>query len=180
MNTGLLGQIALTFGLLSLLSIGGANATIPEIHRQIVDVRHWIDDATFANLIAIGQTAPGPNVLIVSMIGWQMAGVPGMLAATFAIVLPSSCLALTVERATARFASVAWIGLVRAALAPLAVGFMLASGYVMTRAAYQGALSLAITAGAVALLVGTRRSPLGAIAAGALVGVIGHRAHLFT
>ena len=95
-------QLLLTFGLLSLLSIGGANATLPEIHRQVVDQLHWMDDATFVNLVAIGQAAPGPNVLIVSLIGWQAAGLAGLFAATFAIILPSSTLAIAVSRFMAR------------------------------------------------------------------------------
>ena len=179
MSGGVLGQMALTFGFLSLISIGGANATVPEIHRQIVDVLHWMDDATFANLIAIGQTAPGPNVLIVSMIGWHMAGLLGLLVASVAIVLPSSLLAVVVGRGVTRFAAVEWIGLTRSALAPIAVGFMLASGYVMTRAAYVSAISVAIVVSVTAMIVMTRRSPLLGIAAGALIGVCGHRLHVF-
>jgi chromate transporter len=179
MNVAILRQMMLTFGTLSLMSIGGANATVPEIHRQVVDVLHWMDDATFANLIAIGQAAPGPNVIIVSMIGWHMAGLAGLLAASVAIVLPSSLVAVAVGRVTTRFAAIGWVGLTRQALAPIAVGFMLASGYVTTRAAYQGVLSLFIVAAAMAMIVSTRRSPLLAIAAGAIVGVCGHRLHVF-
>lgn len=171
-------QIAVTFGLISLISIGGANATIPEIHRQVVEVLHWMDDATFANLVAIGQSAPGPNVLIVSMIGWQVAGLGGLVLATFAIVLPSSALALATGRLLDRVPADR-LKLVRTALAPLAVGFMLASGCVMIRAAFQGLVSLLIAAGAAAVLALTRRSPLFCIAAGAAIGIIGHRLHFF-
>ena len=118
----IIGQLARTFGVLSLLSVGGANATLPEIHRQVVGAMHWMSDATFANLVAIGQTAPGPNVLIVSMIGWHMAGVPGMLVATLAVVLPSAALALVLGRLMTRYAALEWIALARKALAPIAVG----------------------------------------------------------
>ena len=179
MSVSILGQMGLTFGILSLISVGGANATVPEIHRQVVDVLHWMDDATFANLIAIGQTAPGPNVLIVSMIGWHMAGVLGLLVASAAIVLPSSLVAIGVGRVVTRFAAVEWIGLVRRALAPIAVGFMLASGYVMTRAAYEGLLTVAIVIGVAGMMTLTKRSPLLGIAAGAVVGIIGHRLAVF-
>lgn len=179
MSIGVLGQIGLTFGLLSLISIGGANATVPEIHRQVVDVLHWMDDATFANLIAIGQTAPGPNVLIVSMIGWHVAGLLGLLVASVAIVLPSSLVAIAVGRLVTRFAAVEWIGVTRSALAPIAVGFMLASGYVMSRAAYEGLLSVGIVVSVAAMIALTRRSPLLGIAAGALIGILGHRLQVF-
>ena len=172
-------QLALTFGLLSLLAIGGANATLPEIHRQVVDQLHWMDDATFAGLTAIGQTAPGPNVMIVSMIGWHMAGIAGLLVATLAMVLPSSLLALGAGLAMTRYASREGIGRVRRALAPIAVGLMLASGYVMSRAAYQGWLSLALVAGVAALVTLTRWSPPLLILGGGLIGILGHRLDAF-
>lgn len=179
MSPGILVQLALTFGTLSIFSIGGANATIPEIHRQVVDILHWMDDSTFAGLVAIGQTAPGPNVLVISMIGWHMAGISGLLVASLAIVVPSSLMAAAVGRAVVRYAASSWVGVTRRALAPIAVGFMLASGYVMSRASYEGVLSLILVASAAVMLFFTRRSPLLGIAAGAIVGVVGHRLHAF-
>ena len=66
-------KIAIDFSLLSLVAIGGANAIVPELHRQLVDVSHWLTDAEFANLFAIGQVAPGPNIMVLSLVGWRMA-----------------------------------------------------------------------------------------------------------
>ena len=175
----ILRQLILTFGTLSVLSVGGANAAIPEIHRQVVIVLHWMDDATFANLVAIGQTAPGPNVLVISMIGWHMAGLLGLIAATLAVVVPSSLMAFGIGRVMDRYAAVAWIGLVRTSLAPIAVGFMLATGIVMTRATFQGIVSLLVVAGVAALVYKTKLSPLWGIAAGIAVGIVGHRLHAF-
>ena len=171
----LLPSLVLTFALLSLMSIGGANATIPEIHRQVVDIHHWMSDATFATLVAIGQTAPGPNVMIVSIIGWHLAGLAGLLLTSIAIVLPSSLIALAVGRVINRNEANDTIALVRRALAPIAVGFMLASGVVMAGAAYVSPLSLGIVAAVGTLVYFTRRSPLWGIAGGAAVGILGHR-----
>jgi chromate transporter len=178
MSPSILPQIVLTFAVLSILSIGGANASLPEIHRQVVDHLHWMDDATFASLVAIGQTAPGPNVLIVSIIGWHMAGIAGLLLATLAIIAPSSALAIGVGRFMVRNADNRWVGSVRRALAPVAIGLMLASGVVMTRAAYHGAVTILIVAGMSAVITLTRLSPLWGIAAGAILGVLGSRLHL--
>lgn len=172
-----IGHLALSFAILSLLSVGGANATLPEMHRVVVEHWHWMDDATFASMIAIAQTSPGPNVLIVSMIGWQIAGLGGMLAATLAMLLPSSALTLVVARLVRRFESVPWVERLRSALAPAAVGLMLASGYVMSHAAGQGLVTAAIVAAVTLLVVATERSPLYGIAGGALVAVVGHRLH---
>jgi len=71
-----------TFGLMSLFAVGGANAAIPEMHRIAVEVRHWMTDREFADIYAISQLSPGPNVLIVTLIGYSVAGLGGALAAT--------------------------------------------------------------------------------------------------
>ncbi len=173
----LLAELAEVFALLSVLSIGGANATLPEIHRQVVVLHHWMSDATFAQIVAIGQTAPGPNVMVASVIGWQLAGVAGLLVVTLSIVLPSSGLAVAIGRFVARHEEGATIALVRRALAPVALGFMLASSVVMTRAAWQGAGTLVVVATVAAMVVLTRLSPLWGIAGGAIAGLAAHRLH---
>ncbi len=63
-------QIAGLFGMLSLLSIGGGNVVLPEMHMQAVNHRHWLSNSQFADLFSISQTAPGPSILIVSMVGY--------------------------------------------------------------------------------------------------------------
>ena len=175
----LLAGLALSFALVSLLSVGGVNAAIPEIHRQVVDLHHWMDDATFASLIAIGSTAPGPNVIIVSMIGWQVAGLAGLLTTSLAILLPSCLLAVVAGRFLRRNEADATIAVARRSLAPVAIGFMCASGIVMTRAAFVNPLSLILTAAVAAQIVLTRASPVWGIAAGAVVGIAAHRLHVF-
>ena len=173
----LLVRLVEVFALLSVLSIGGANATLPEIHRQVVVLHHWMSDATFAQVVAIGQTAPGPNVMIASMIGWQLAGLAGLLAVTLAIVLPSSGIAVVVGRFVARHEEGGTVAVVRRALAPVALGFMLASAVVMTRAAWQGFGTLVLVVVVAATMVLTRLSPLWGIAGGAIVGLAARRLH---
>src|ERR1700719_1428516 len=87
-----------TFGLMSLFAVGGANAAIPEIHRIAVDIRHWLTDRQFADIYAISQLSPGPNVLIVTLIGYSVAGVAGAIAATLAMCGPTAVLAYYVSR----------------------------------------------------------------------------------
>jgi len=76
--------IAVQFAVMSLLAFGGANAVVPEMHRQAVELRGWMSDRQFADLFAISQVAPGPNVMIVTLIGYQVAGLSGALVATLA------------------------------------------------------------------------------------------------
>ncbi len=171
MNENPLLQLATTFALVSLIAIGGANATIPEIHRQVVSTLHWMSDPTFATLIAIAQTAPGPNVMIVSMIGWQVAGGLGFIVATVAMVVPSSLLAFAVGRGVRRYRDLRAVVVARRALAPIAIGLMLASGLVLSRAADVGWLYGAITAGTAALVLFTRATPLWGMAAGVIAAL---------
>jgi chromate transporter len=81
-----------TFGLMSLFAVGGANAAIPEMHRVAVDVQHWMTDKQFADVFAISQMSPGPNVLIVTLIGYTVAGVAGALVATLPMCVPTAVL----------------------------------------------------------------------------------------
>ena len=87
--------LAWTFGLMSLFAVGGANSAIPEMHRVAVDVQHWLTDKQFADVFAISQLSPGPNVLIVTLIGYSVAGVAGALVATLAMCVPTAVLAYT-------------------------------------------------------------------------------------
>src|SRR6266849_3433528 len=90
--------LAWTFGVMSLFAVGGANAAIPEMHRLAVDVQHWMTDSQFADVFAISQLSPGPNVLIVTLIGYSVAGVAGALVATLAMCGPTAILAYYVSR----------------------------------------------------------------------------------
>src|SRR5438093_11977361 len=92
MNTSfdVLFEIAWRFASLSLLAIGGINALLPEIHRVVVDVEGWMTSAEFAQMFALAQLAPGPNAMIVALIGWKVAGIAGALVATIAACGPSS------------------------------------------------------------------------------------------
>jgi chromate transport protein ChrA len=73
MNAGTLLTLAGYFALLSLFAIGGANAALPEMHRLAVEVMHWMSERQFADMFAIAQMTPGPNVIVVTLIGYHMA-----------------------------------------------------------------------------------------------------------
>ncbi len=89
--------LAWTFALMSLFAVGGANSAIPEMHRVAVDVQHWLTDKQFADVYAISQLSPGPNVLIVTLIGYSVAGVAGALVATLSMCVPTAVLAYVRE-----------------------------------------------------------------------------------
>jgi Chromate transporter len=105
--TGQLWTLVWTFALMSFFAVGGANSAIPEMHRLAVDVHHWMNDKEFADMFAISQLSPGPNVLIVTLIGYSVAGIFGAVAATLAMCGPTAILALLCERAAAALQRIA-------------------------------------------------------------------------
>lgn len=174
MNGGTsLGTLAGTFAVMSLLAIGGANSTIPEMHRIAVDVQHWMSDAQFADMFAISQLSPGPNVLIVTLIGYHVAGLAGAMVATLTMCAPSAAFAYFVSTFLDRISHSPWPGILQAALVPLSIGLMGASGFILAltsgRSWVGGAIILA--SAAVALL--TRLNPLWMLIAGGLLGFAG-------
>lgn len=170
-----LGELVLHFALLSLLAFGGGNATLPEMQRLVVEHYHWMSASTFAELFAVAQAAPGPNVLVVSLIGLQLAGIPGFLATTAAFCLPSSLLMYGFARWWQRVGNVPWRLAVQAAVGPVAVGLVLASGWLMagTAAGPGHSWSLLLVAATVVLVLALPWNPLWWIAAGALLGLSG-------
>lgn len=165
--------LATTFGLMSLFAVGGANSAVPEMHRVAVDVHHWLTDKQFADVFAISQLSPGPNVLIVTLIGYAVAGLGGALAATLAMCLPTALLAYGVSRFLGRSSQSRWPAIIQAALVPLSIGLMAASGLVLGLASDRTWVAAAVTIGAAVLASLTRLNPLWLLAAGGCLGFTG-------
>jgi chromate transporter len=166
-------EVAAQFLVLSLLSIGGANAVIPEIHLRAVETEHWMTDADFAQLFALSQAAPGPNVLIVSLIGWKVAGVLGGIVAMLAMSGPSSVLTYGVAHAWERWRDAPWRIAIQRGLASVTVGLILASGYILTRSADHSWGAYAISGATLLLSLSTRLHPLLMLGVAAAMGAFG-------
>ncbi|MFI4933118.1 MAG: chromate transporter [Caulobacterales bacterium] len=168
-----LGTIATQFTILSLLAFGGANAVLPEIHRQSVEIHHWMTDKDFAALFAIAQAAPGPNFLVATLVGWKAAGLAGALLATAAMCGPSCLLTFWVVKVWDRHREAPWRVAIAAGLAPVTVGLIFSSAYVLVRAADKGWRLAAVTAASGAVAYFTKLNPLWCLAAAAALGVAG-------
>ncbi|HZC97807.1 MAG TPA: chromate transporter [Bradyrhizobium sp.] len=162
-----------TFGLMSLFAVGGANSAIPEMHRIAVDVQHWMSDKQFADVFAISQMSPGPNVLIVTLIGYSVAGVAGALVATLAMCGPTALLAYYVSRLLERSSHSRWPAIIQAALVPLSIGLMGASGLILALTSDQSWAAALTTAVAAVLAFATRLNPFWLLLAGGLLGFAG-------
>ena len=155
---------------LSVFATGGAIALASDMHRYVVDEHHYISHTQFVNSIALAQAAPGPNILFVTVMGWQIAGLPGALATTLGLALPALVFPVLISRASRRPQFDRLICALQRGLGPVALGLMAATSFLLLRAAPGVWKGAAIVGVSLLLLVLTRLPPLLLIAAAGTVG----------
>src|ERR1700761_1980990 len=166
--------LATQLSMLSLLAFGGGvNTVVPELQRQAVDVHHWMDARTFADLFAIAQASPGPNMLIVCLIGLRAAGLAGAGVATLAGCTPTCLLTYLVSRGWDRIRASRWRAVVQNGVAPVAVGLIFSSAFLIAKGADHAPSLMLITAGTAAFSYFTKFNPLWALGAAAGLGLAG-------
>jgi chromate transporter len=169
-------KLSLLFLQMSLLAFGGANTILPELQRQVVEENHMMSAHTFASLFALAQAAPGPNMMVVSLIGWNVVGLSGAILTMVCVAGPASVLTYLVSRAWYRFRDAAWRKAIQKGLLPVTAGLLMSSAALLIRSTTLdwslGLLTVAVTA----LLLTTKVHPmlvLGGAAALGAVGVVG-------
>lgn len=165
--------LCLHFALLSLMAIGGVSSILPDMQRYVVEAHHWLSGTQFADTYALGQAAPGPNMMFVTLIGWQLAGFAGAIAATLAMIFPPILLTLAVTRLSANNPDAPLGRAIRGGLGPITIGLTLSSGWILAHSAdhdWRGALLTLLT---VALMLRTKLNPVWMILAGAIAGMSG-------
>lgn len=168
---------------LSLLAIGGAITTAPDMHRYLVDQQNWLNESQFNSSISIAQAAPGPNVLFIALLGWNvgvnaggmLTGVLGMFATMVGILLPSTTLTYLAARWGHRNRSLRSVRAFKQGMAPIVIALLIATGWIMAGAhPGPGGQPLWLVTIAAALLVWrTRIHLLWLLAAGAALGWFG-------
>lgn len=166
-------ELALIFGQLSLLAFGGGVSVLPEMQRQVIEVHPWLTAAEFASLFALAQASPGPNMLVVVLIGWRVSGLPGAFVAIGALCLPSSLLTYFSARLWDRFRNAGWRRSVQAGLVPVTAGLITAGAIMLTITTTTGWRTFLLTAAATAIFTATRLHPLIVLAAAATAGALG-------
>ncbi|HEX2603271.1 MAG TPA: chromate transporter [Oxalicibacterium sp.] len=177
-------QLTLHYLSLSLISLGGAIATAPDMHRYLVGEQHWLTDDQFTSSIAIAQAAPGPNILFVALMGWNIglnAGTTatGLMAALLAIasmLLPSTIATYMATSWAHRNQHLRSVRAFKQGMAPVVVGLVLATGWILASTPDQPARDWPlwlITAVTVVLVLKTRIHILWLLGAGALLGWFG-------
>jgi chromate transporter len=176
--------LLLHYMMFSMLAVGGVISTAPEMHRYLVDQQHWLIDAQFNSSIALAQAAPGPNVLFVALLGWNVGmnagglstALLGMLITMLGILLPSTTLAYLAGRWGQRNRELRSVRAFKQGMGPLVIALVIATGWILASAHGNPAsdwplwLLTAITA----LIVSkTRIHLLWLLAVGALFGWFG-------
>ena len=160
-------SILLVFLPLSLVTIGGGQSAIADMHRQIVEAHHWMSAAQFVDAFAIARLAPGPGSLLATLIGWQIAGFWGALAATAGIFGPTAFLIYGVAHIWSRYEGARLLRALEKGLRPVAAGMILAASYVLIQSLDSGWLGRGTALVSTALLLLTSVNPLLLIAGGA-------------
>ena len=161
------------FLLLGCIAVGGLSTVMPDMYRYVVDEQGMVTARQFADLYALAQAAPGPNALWVTLLGLQAAGWTGAVATTLGALIPATVFSLIASALHAQHANAPLALAIRRGLAPVALGFMLASGWLLLRSIEQDWRGYALALVSLAVAVGTRLNPLWLMAAGGLAGVAG-------
>ena len=156
---------------LSVFATGGALALASDMHRYVVEEHAYLTHTQFMNSIALAQAAPGPNVLFVTIMGWQIAGLQGALTTTLGMTLPALVFPFVVSRLGRLAQFDRTLKALQAGLGPVAIGLMASTCFLLVRqtpGVWKGGLVIAVT---VVLLAATKLPPVLLIFAAGLVGV---------
>ncbi|MCH7379098.1 MULTISPECIES: chromate transporter [Acinetobacter] len=163
--------LAIVFTQLSLLAFGGGNAILPEMQHQVVTVHQWMSAEQFSSLFAMAQAAPGPNMMIVPLVGWHVAGPAGLLVTSLAKFGPSSIITIYALKFWERFKANPLRARFEKALKPITVGLVLVSAWLIADASAQNLLLVIIVILTAILGMFKKIHPLWVMAAGAGLGI---------
>lgn len=141
---------------LSVLSFGGANAILPQMHADVVDHQHWLSSEQFARFWALGNLVPGPTLTVGALIGYAVAGIAGAAVASVALFVPAALIVYALASVWDRLRTNPWRNRVAAAIAPVVLGLVWAGCVPLARGAIDGSATVAIAAIVGALLLVTK------------------------
>jgi chromate transporter len=155
-----------------MISVGGMPSVMPEMQRYVVDVKGWLTPGDFLQAFAVGQAAPGPNILIASLIGWKVAGLPGAIVALLAMCFPAAVIAWWVAELWDRFKDSPWRIAMQKAIAPIVVALILSGGVVIATPASPDWRLWLIAGASAAAMLASNLNPLWMLAGGGLLGAL--------
>jgi chromate transporter len=152
-------HLAWTFALLSILAVGGGTAVLPEM-QTILAHQFGIDHTQFVHIYSIGQLAPGPNMLMVLVIGYQIAGLLGAGVVLLSFFLPSSLMCFYMGRLWNRFGESPWRRSIQNALEPISIGLMSSGVYAVAKASVVSSITMALAVVTLYLILRTKINPV--------------------
>ncbi len=165
--------MTLHFLLLAAIAVGGLGSVIPDIQRYVVEENAWFTARQFGEIYALSQVIPGPNVMIVSMIGWLVHSWQGAVAVTIALFIPGSILVSLTIRAGANDPHARFAMAVRRGLAPVVIGLSFSTAWIMTSTLAHDWHAIVVVVLSIVLVLRTKLNPLWLIGAGAALGMLG-------
>lgn len=160
------------FARLSLVAFGGGIGILPEMEREAVGAHGWVTHKEFVDAFALSQVTPGPGMLMVAMIGYKAAGIPGAAAASLGMFLPAATVTWFIADRWSRLGEHPVVDLMRRTLGPVALGLLGAGVYTLFRLGVEGAGAAILAATSFLVVAWWNRSPALAVVMGAAVGII--------
>ena len=163
--------LALNFSLLSLLAVGGGTAVLPEMQTLLAQ-QFDIDHLQFVHIYSIGQIAPGPNMLMVLVIGFQVAGLLGAGVVLLSFFLPSSILCFYAGRIWDRFGESPWRRSIQNALEPISIGLMASGVYAVAKSSIVSPITLVLALISLYFILKTKINPVFVILGSGMLGFL--------
>lgn len=160
------------FAYLSLLTVGGGMAAFPELKILTVEIHKWLTFPQLIHIYSVGQMYPGPNMMMIVVIGQWAGGFLGALAVLIAFFGPTAVLAFIVARGWKKLEKWPWRTSIQEGLAPVSIGLLLAGCFTMAKGAIFGVETAAIAVGVLLVLLQYKVNPALLVLAGAVIGVL--------
>ncbi len=167
-----LAELAVILSSLSLIAFGGGNVILPELQQQVVVIHGWMTSREFLDIFSISRAIPGPSMIMVLPVGYQVAGVSGAAVAVLCMFVPACLIMYGCSSLVDRLHGNPWMQTTLRALAPVTMGLILASAFILGQTATTGWLTILILVGSLVLLVYTRVSILVLIFVSGLLGFL--------
>jgi chromate transporter len=160
------------FSYLSILTVGGGMAAFPEMKVLTVEVHKWLTFPQLIHIYSVGQMAPGPNMMMIVVIGQWAGGLVGAIVTLLAFFGPTALLAYIVARGWKKLDRWPWRKSIQQGLAPVSIGLLLAGCFTMAKGTITGLETGAIAVGVLLVLLRYKINPALLVVAGAIVGIL--------
>lgn len=139
---------------IGLFTFGGGYAMIHLLDSELVGKRKWLDSDEFMDLVAIAESTPGPIAInCATYIGYKREGIPGAIAATVGISLPSFVIIYLISLVFNQFLEISWVASAFRGISVCVVFLIFAAGFKMLKKMKKTAFGIAVSSVTLALML---------------------------